>query len=384
MKISRRNLSRLLLFSGFGLAAPNLFSQDNNSLNAEFADWLQQQKDEFADFNTFYAQAFQDYAAGIAVNWGANPILRNQTLWVDYSKTVRRMINFDQGFAEVAIIRQRNSQSLSQLARQAKRIIKQLFGSSINRILAADPLEQRINKKIQKSDFEVMDFARKNIKNTAVFSSVAPEKSTVEQAEAKEETLPNGKTIVTVRVPIKNDSASKRTPFFAAIQTHAKRYSLPPALISAVMEAESAFNPLATSSVPAYGLMQIVPVSAGVDIALYLYQKRYLLSPDWLYDATNNILAGSTYLRLLQSRYLKAIKNSKSKLHCVIASYNTGTGNMARAFSSKGLTDAIDKINKTSPAKVYNNLVKKLPYQETRDYLEKVTGYIEKWAESNF
>lgn len=387
MTLSRRDISKLLLLSGLGLTTPNigfavsmLSSRETASLDDEFSNWLQHRENEFAEFNAFYAQAFQDYAAGIEVNWGANPILRNQTLWVDYSKTVRRVVNFDKGYAEVAIVRQNNNQSLSKLTNQAKKILRQLFNSSIKKILDADQLERQISQKIQQGSIEVITLDKNKNEDTAVFSSVAPAKSAVEQAEAKAATLPNGKQIITVRVPINNDSVSKRAPFFATIKTYAKHYNLPPALISAVMEAESAFNPLATSSEPAFGLMQIVPASAGIDIALYLYQKKYLLSPKWLYNAKNNVLAGSTYLHILQSKYLNSITNSQSKLHCSIASYNTGIGNMAKVFSNKGLTDAIDKINQKTPEQIYKYLVKKLPYKETRNYLEKVTDYIKKWT----
>lgn len=45
----------------------------------------------------------------------------------------------------------------------------------------------------------------------------------------------------------------------------AKRFHVEPALIYGIIETESAFNPFAISSAPAYGLMQIVRTSAGRD-----------------------------------------------------------------------------------------------------------------------
>ena len=49
------------------------------------------------------------------------------------------------------------------------------------------------------------------------------------------------------------------------VVTYADKAEISGALVYAVIETESAFDPLATSHIPAYGLMQIVPRSAGLD-----------------------------------------------------------------------------------------------------------------------
>ena len=45
--------------------------------------------------------------------------------------------------------------------------------------------------------------------------------------------------------------------------------------------------------IQAFGLMQIVPRSAGIDSYNYLYNKKRVLSSDYLYDPSKNITIGS-------------------------------------------------------------------------------------------
>jgi membrane-bound lytic murein transglycosylase C len=59
-------------------------------------------------------------------------------------------------------------------------------------------------------------------------------------------------------------------------------------------------------------------------------------SPEFLYDPANNIKLGAGYLRLLDSNYLSDIVDPQSRHFGMIAAYNTGSGNVARAFSRGG------------------------------------------------
>ena len=138
------------------------------------------------------------------------------------------------------------------------------------------------------------------------------------------------------------------------------------------METESSFNPYAISPIPAVGLMQIVPTSAGRDTWRFLKKEDRIPSKQYLFDADNNIEMGSAYLHLLQSRYLENIKNQVSREYCVIAAYNTGSGNVLNTFS-KDRKKAVDIINRMSPEAVYRKLRNSLPYQEARRYIMKVT-----------
>jgi len=79
-------------------------------------------------------------------------------------------------------------------------------------------------------------------------------------------------------------------------------------------------------------------------------------------------------LHLLFHGYLKGIENLESRLYCAISAYNTGPGNVAKAFTNgRNVAEAVKLINQMSPKDVYATLRKKLPYEETREYLKKVS-----------
>ena len=121
----------------------------------------------------------------------------------------------------------------------------------------------------------------------------------------------------------------------------AREFNLDPALLKAVMAAESGFNPAAVSPKGAVGLMQILPATA----------ERYGLQPDVkqtigkkLADPKTNIRLGARYLRDLQKLF-------PNQPELVLASYNAGEGAVQR----------------------YGNRVP--PYAETRNYVQVVTQF---------
>ncbi|MDZ7641738.1 MAG: murein transglycosylase domain-containing protein [Desulfurivibrio sp.] len=162
------------------------------------------------------------------------------------------------------------------------------------------------------------------------------------------------------------------------VLTNSRRFKQEPALVYAIMEAESSFNPYAMSHVPAYGLMQIVPTTAGRDAHRLLYDRDGTPSRDYLFVPENNIRMGTAYLHILDSRYLKMVENPASREYCVIAAYNTGSGNVLKAFA-EDRQQAIRAINHNSPQQNYNHLVRHLPYRETRRYLPKVVDLKKKY-----
>ena len=120
--------------------------------------------------------------------------------------------------------------------------------------------------------------------------------------------------------------------------------------------------------------MQIVPKTAGIDAYNFLYKKKKLVTGQYLYDSTQNITMGTAYLHILYFKYLRKIKDPKSRMYCTIAAYNTGSGNIAWAFTKKyNMNNAAPLINEMSAEQVYKKLRKDLRWPEAQNYLKKVS-----------
>ena len=127
------------------------------------------------------------------------------------------------------------------------------------------------------------------------------------------------------------------TKYDHLIKKAAEKYSLSPALIKAVIKAESNFNHRAVSPVGARGLMQLMPQTAN-----------YLQVSD-VFHPENNIEGGVRYLRYLLDLY-------RGDLTLALAAYNAGEG-------------AVNRYNAVPP------------YRETRYYISRVLRYLQKYSE---
>ncbi len=99
------------------------------------------------------------------------------------------------------------------------------------------------------------------------------------------------------------------------ITTAAHRYSIPPALLLAIIHAESNFNPYAVSHKGAVGLMQLMPSTA-----------RWMapgVSRKQLFNPATNIELGARYLRYLANRY-----NGDARK--ILVAWNAGPGRLDR------------------------------------------------------
>ncbi len=182
------------------------------------------------------------------------------------------------------------------------------------------------------------------------------------------------RTVHTVEIPMVADHVHIRARKYKPhVDRYAAQYGISANLVFAVIKTESDFNPWAVSPVPAYGLMQVVPKTAGADVYTFLNGKQGYPSSDLLYQPEDNIRYGTAYLHLLGSRYLAGIANPVAREYCVIASYNGGMGTVLRTFHANR-SKAVEIINGMSPQEVYEKLVRYLPYQETRRYLGKVVS----------
>lgn len=160
--------------------------------------------------------------------------------------------------------------------------------------------------------------------------------------------------------------------YASLVRRYSRKYNVSESLVYGVIKTESSFNPFAVSPAPAYGLMQIVPSTAGRDVFHKIKRRHDEPTPDYLFNPENNIDTGTAYLHILQDDYLARIRDRNSRRYTVIAAYNGGTGNVLRTFSSdRGR--AVRTINRMSPDEVFRRLTRSHPNPESRRYLVKVT-----------
>jgi soluble lytic murein transglycosylase-like protein len=129
-----------------------------------------------------------------------------------------------------------------------------------------------------------------------------------------------------------DEEVSKReSQFLPIIIKAAGKHKVDPALIKAIIMAESEYNPMATSKRGAVGLMQIMPGTVtsfgSVD----------------MYNPIDNINAGVEYLKLLLTQF-------GGNLELTIAAYNAGS---SKVLEYQGIP----------------------PYESTRHYVKKVFKY---------
>jgi membrane-bound lytic murein transglycosylase C len=193
------------------------------------------------------------------------------------------------------------------------------------------------------------------------------------RAQTRQVTLEGGdKTALYVQFAMVANFQNKQADKYRAVVTRvSQQYRVSPSLVFAVIKVESNFNPFAVSSAPAYGMMQLVPSSGGREAYRKVKGTDAAPTKEYLFDAENNIELGTAYLSVLTYEQLEKVTNLTSREYCVIAGYNTGPGNVMKAFA-KDRTAALNAVNGMQPPAVYDRLRTSLPYEETRQYVVKV------------
>jgi membrane-bound lytic murein transglycosylase C len=345
---------------------------------------------EFADYQKAMDEEFQHYKKTLKTYWD-EPQIDDPKKWTTYSKDnkTRTIVDWEKGIMKV----QTQTSDVKEAVAKAKVAVAAAITVDRKTALKNDPLEQRFAKRLAKLKSLQKALPKKNSPILAdVYFEDKPSKQKVD-SKVKElfktakkgvkQTPKRKKKYVEIEIPLPKKKGAKALPAYLAkkadnfksdAKKYAKKEGVPYPLVMAIMQSESSFNPMARSHVPAFGLMQVVPRSAGKDATRYLEGKMRMLSPSYLYNSEKNIMTGSAYLHILYYSYLKKIKNPKSRIYCTIAAYNTGAGNVAKAFiGNTKIGRAAKKINTLDPETVYTTLIDDLPYDETKHYLKKVT-----------
>ncbi|MEA2050378.1 MAG: murein transglycosylase domain-containing protein [Campylobacterota bacterium] len=373
-KIKGKLVIVFLLLGGLNLFASSYeeFLKEQNSQYTQYKDNINK---EFKAYKKAYDDAFNEFKAELKVKWPEKkPKITTKHKWVEYSKNLnqRKTVDFEKEEINLEVIAKTEAEAKKKIDKMFNDVVTQDISSAFKN----DILEQKIVKKLKKRQ-PIIKSRQKiiaNILNNEQKKQLKKRINTQKLVVKKYQ----GKFIYKANVKLPSNSTVKKAKQFKSnVVKSANKEKIPASLVYAIMHSESSFNPMARSHIPAYGLMQIVPRTAGIDSYKYLYKKKKLLSSSYLYNSKQNIKIGSAYLHILYYRYLKKIKDPQSRLYCAIAAYNTGAGNVAKAFiGNTNINKASVTINKMNADEVYKRLMKKLPYNETKHYLKKVTNRV--------
>ena len=331
---------------------------------------------EYEDYVKAEKEAYDRYVKEREVTWGKGNVKEStQKDWVEYSKdgNSRSSVDFETGEATIEIIQEPGKPVDQKKIEESLKVLITNKGTTKDydsEVEKAVPLQDKPvleNQVVTPSGEKVTEQnIDKNVKEIA--ENVKPEVKTIKGSDNVE------RQVVTIKLELAPDHIKTRAKdYINEVQKYCDKFGVDPALAFAIMQTESSFNPKAKSYVPAYGLMQIVPRTAGADCAQSLKKPFSAPTDNYLYEPENNLEMGVHYLSLLKKRYFTNVNNKDSQTLCVIASYNTGAGNVARALrGDTKIGKAIPQINEMSYDQLFKYFEKNL-MPETQNYIRKVT-----------
>lgn len=356
---------------------------------------FQRTKDEFEIYKLKLQQAFKRYRAESEKIWGRkNTVMPERRNWVSYIGDLhhRSVVDFEAGTITVEVaFEQRTADNATRNRELARTIVSTLNQGGDRRSmleLADKPIAQGKGDALLAGQVAGSGGQPATEDQYKALASQA-----ADHAQQRRITGRDGKTrfVYRAQLTLVPDHIRRRAQRFQQqIHTHAEGQAMPAALIFAVTETESMFNPNARSPAPAFGLMQLVPGSGAREAYRYLYRQDKVVSDTYLYNPDNNLRLGAAFLNRLYYHYFSGIDNDQSRLWATVAAYNTGAGNVFRTFAGSysraryGTRDnwkraALKEINRRSPEQVYTYMRQHLPYSETRRYLHSVRSRMSKY-----
>lgn len=371
-------------------------SEFSKAQAAEFKSYTVNVNNEFRVYKNILEEEFSKYKKEITNFWQDGQVSGTKK-WIEYSSDykTRKIVDFENGTIEIEIVTDKNSDP-AELDKKITGSLTDLAGETNKTAFARDNFAQNVEERLVASieDIKVShSIAEAPVASEIITGDAFPDQAKI--ASSVGDIKKNGETtikpaksdnqkIVSFKIQIPNERMQRKAlQYVDNVEKYSLERKLEPSLVFAIMQTESSFNPMARSYIPAYGLMQIVPGSAGKDASNALFGEYRLLAPSYLYDCENNIKIGTAYISVVMYKYLRKIKNNESRTYCAIAAYNTGTTNVARAFIDRPrMSEAAAVINKMTPDEVYNALLQNLPHAETRSYLKKVTTRMQHYVKN--
>ena len=331
---------------------------------------------EYENYVKKEQEAFNNFVKEREKKWGKGNVKEStQKDWVEYSDDgdTRSTVDFESGEATIEIIQEPGQKVDEKELEDKLRFLLTNKGKTKDydsEVEKAIPLQDKpvLEDQVQTPSGEIVTEENMDEAVKEIVENTKPEVKTVKGEDNVE------RQVVTIKLDLAPDHIRTRAEQYKQqIQKYCDKWDVDPALAYAIMQTESSFNPKAKSPVPAYGLMQIVPRTAGADCAQSLKKPFSAPTGNYLYEPENNIEMGVHYLYLLKKRYYTNVNSVDKQNLCVIASYNTGAGNVARALrGDTKIGKAIPQINEMSYNQLFKHFEKNL-MPETQNYIRKVT-----------
>lgn len=405
-----------------------LKAQSSEDLFKEFDQWVAEKSKQHDQFAAQEEKAYQNFVEATHKQWN-DYVNSTQTEWVAYSNNLltRSRVDFEKGNIKLeTLIPIKNNKSYKQpQIRKIEydpyhsspqfQIIKSIYRKSPNRFkqpyypLGDSPvlIQELQDKPAPTNKFRTQ--ATTNFKNQIIrlLSNDNPsgkiliqgqlqtsegtaltkenldefaqdeilKKSQIQESPARDK---DGNLYIKVVVQLEmvpDHLQSRVVVYKPFVDQYSKRFGVKKQLIYAIIHTESHFNPLARSHIPAYGLMQLVPRSGGRDAYRFVHKKDATPPPSLLYKPESNIELGVGYISKLRKYEFRRVKNELNAEYLIIASYNTGAGNVSKGLLGKiSLRKLAKYVNKLQPEQLFNELQQKLHHKEARDYLKRVTS----------
>lgn len=140
------------------------------------------------------------------------------------------------------------------------------------------------------------------------------------------------------------------------VDKYSQEFNLDPLLVLSIIKVESKFDKDAKSNKDARGLMQVTPKTGEWGAEKIGIED---FDAEQLYDPDTNIRIGCWYLDNLRTQF-------DYNMELVVAAYNGGSGNVTKWLADSEYSDDGETL-------------KKIPFEETENYVKRVFTSYEKY-----
>jgi membrane-bound lytic murein transglycosylase C len=329
----KKTLSYLLIATSLFALNPNNnlkeFLDFKNQTNQEFNNYKKELNEGYKEYVDSLSKGFIQYKKELSTYW-KNPELSSKKVFVEYSKDkkIRKKVDYDNNYIEIDVISKNEKEAKAKMAKSLAKLTTETTKEAVNNNPVLKKVDEKLsnNPKLQnviKKDTptnepivgDIIFTKPPTIKKVINFTTNEVKKNKITKKPSKIKN--NFVYTIKIKLPPKGFLA-KAKRFKPDVLKRANQFHIKAPFIYSIIHTESSFNPMARSYVPAFGLMQIVPTTAGADAYKMLYGKKKILTPGYLYNSHNNILIGSAYLKPYSRVNKRSVTYNLSSLFIIV------------------------------------------------------------------